>query len=129
MKVLLPAVACLALMGLPALATPAPMLAQASRLSTGVALHWTPPGPADQYIIERSRAGTPFTAIASVSGSTSTYIDLGGQDTDLYIVEGTVSQVATYLSNPTAGMLDPSCPWVTQDTPPELNCSCFPSCP
>jgi hypothetical protein len=130
---LLPAVAGLVLVGcaLPAMAdSPTPdMLAQATLQAAGVTVAWSaPPAAVEDFVVQRSHAGSPFTAIATLDGTTFSYQDLMGDATDVYMVVGTIERVITSKSNPAPVMVDTNCPWFTTDTPPEVNCACFP-CP
>ncbi|MFO1534984.1 MAG: hypothetical protein ABR586_04915 [Thermoplasmatota archaeon] len=130
---LLPAVAALAFVGLalPATATPPVpnMLAQATLQPGGVAVAWSAPGAqVDGYVVQRSHAGLPFTAIATVGSGTFSFLDGDGDVSDIYLVDAVVQEVHAFTSNPAPVLLIVNCPWFTGDTPPDVNCECFP-CP
>lgn len=130
---LLPAAVALAFVGLalPATATPMPnMVAQASLQTDGVAVVWTAPDAIiDSYVVERSHAGGPFTPIATLGDDVNSFLDAVGEVSDVYLVKALdKTNAVAFTSNPTPVLLLLGCPWVTSDTPPDVNCECFP-CP
>lgn len=131
--------AALAVVGLalPASSVPIPtMLAQATlEQGGGTAVVWTNPGSTvDHFVVSRSHAGSAFTAVATVDGSTFAYLDPTGQASDIYMVDAFVSGSAAFTSNPAPATPGMFCALLDWDTfPPSINWQCItilpPECP